>query len=167
MAFAASRLQGVTVTDSAEDGIRQWIVTDPDELERARALREDPQWRPGAMRPEDRERLVRIGLHIVLGDRAERVSVRRSRNDSIVVSDQQHGFGFPPDEALGDDPRTVLEHDLEWLVDELCETSVAWAERLPACPLHPGVHALQVEVGAGTVRAVCPPAGVEVRASAY
>jgi hypothetical protein len=136
-------------------------------LKRARALREDPQWRPGAMRPEERERIVRIGLHIILVDRAERASVHRSRNDSIVVSDQQHGLGFPPDEVLGDDPRTVLEHDIEWLVDELCETAVAWADRLPACALHAGTHALEVAVSAGTVRATCPVAGVEVRPSSY
>jgi hypothetical protein len=47
------------------------FVTDPVELERIRSMREDAQWEPGAMRPEERERLVRVGLDIVLGDRAE------------------------------------------------------------------------------------------------
>ncbi|MGN6407701.1 MAG: hypothetical protein ACTHMH_05095 [Curtobacterium sp.] len=157
------------MTDSPNrTGIGQRLVADPAELERLRSLREDPQWRPGAMRPEERERLVRIGLHIVLGDRAGRVTVRRSGNDTIVVSDpQQHGFGFPPDPVLGDDPQTVLEHDIEWLIDELCETSVAWAERLPLCPIHPGVHPLSVAVAPARVTASCPVDGVEVRTNSY
>ena len=156
------------MTDSGEgSGLWQRIVTDPAELEWVRSMREDPQWRPGAMRPEDRERLVRIGLQIVMGDRAGQLSVRRSRNDSIVVSDHKHGFGFPPDEVLGDDPQTVLEHDIEWLIDELCETAVAWAERLPACPIHPGAHPLAVEVNGDRITATCPVVGVEVRSSFY
>lgn len=155
------------MTDSSGDGLAQRIATGSAEIERIRALREDPQWRPGAMRPEDRERLVRVGLEIVLGERAGHLSVSRTRNDSIMVSDERHGFGFPPDAVLGDDPRTVLEHDIEWLVDELCETSVAWAERLPACPAHPGVHALKVEVGDERVRATCPITGSDVRTISY
>lgn len=155
------------MTDSTGDGVRQRIVTDSAELERLRSLREDPQWRPGAMKPEERERLVRIGLEIVLGERAGHLAVERSRNDSIVVSDEQHGFGFPPDEVLGDEPRTVLEHDIEWLADELSETSVAWAERLPACPIHPGEHALVVEVSDLCVRARCPVAKIDVRSASY
>lgn len=155
------------MTESPGVEIWQRIVTDPVELEHIRSRREDPQWQPGAMTPENRERLVRIGLQIVLGERAEQVAVSRSRNDSVVVSDHGHGFGFPPDEVLGDDPRVVLEHDIEWLIDELCETSVAWAERLPACPAHPGVHALVVEVGDHRITATCPVNDVEVRASSY
>lgn len=161
-------LHSGTVTDSCGDtGVWMGFVTDPVELERIRSMWEDPQWSPGAMRPEERERLVRIGLYMVLGDRAGELMVRRSQNDSIVVSEQKHGFAFPPDEVLGDDPRTVLEHDIEWLIDELCETSVAWAERLPACPVHPGTHPLAIELSDRSVTATCPVAGVEVRRSSY
>ena len=126
-----------------------------------------PQRRPGAMRPEERERLVRIGLGIVLGDRMGALSVRRLPDDTIHVRDDLHGFGFPPDVVLGDDPRTVLEHDVERLIDELCETAVAWAERLPRCPIHPDAHPLDVVVGDGTVTASCPETGQAVRSASY
>lgn len=78
-----------------------------------RAIWDEPQWRPGAMRPEERERLVRIGLEIVMGERAGAFFVRRAVNDSIEVGDEQHSFGCPPDVVLGDDPHVVLEHDVE------------------------------------------------------
>jgi hypothetical protein len=135
--------------------------------ERWRRPREEPQWRPGAMRPEERERLVRIGLRIVMGERAGRMFVRRMPNDHIEVGDEQHCFGFPPDVVLGDDPKIVLEHDVEWLVDELCETAVAWAERLPVCPIHPGAHALTVSVDDSRITASCPVAGQEIRSASY
>lgn len=99
------------------------IVVASDEVRAPHAV---PQWRPGAMRPEERERIVRIGLGIVMGDRAGAFFVRRAPDDSIEIGDAQHSFGCPADVVLGDDPRTVLEHDVEWLVDELCETAVAW-----------------------------------------
>ncbi|GAA2748838.1 hypothetical protein [Amnibacterium kyonggiense] len=136
-------------------------------LSEAALAREHPWWRPGAMRPEERERLVRIGLAMVLGDRAGDIRVRRGDEDTIWATDGTHGFGFPIDIVLGDDPRTVLEHDLEWLVDELCETAVAWAKRLPECPLHPDSHPLGLVVSDGLVTASCPVAGETVRFAGY
>lgn len=132
-----------------------------------RSEREHPWWRPGAMRPEERERLVRIGLGIVLGDRADEIRVRRGDEDTIWATDGTHGFGFPIDTVLGDDPRTVMEHDLERLVDELCETRVAWAKRLPECPLHPDSHPLGLVVTDDLVTATCPVAGETVRSARY
>jgi len=136
-------------------------------LAEARSRRERPGWRPGAMRPEERERLVRIGLGIVLGERAGEVVVRRWDDGAIGVTDGTHGFGFPIDEVLGDDPRTVMEHDLEWLVDELCETRVAWAKRLPECPVHPDSHPLDLVVTDRLVTASCPVTGERIRTAAY
>jgi hypothetical protein len=118
------------------------------------------------MRPEERERLVRIGLGIVLGDRAGEVDVHRTAEDTILVGEDGHAFGFPIDPVLGDDPRTVLEHDVEWLIDELSEMRVAWAKRLPECPLHPDSHPLTVTFTDGAVIASCPITGDEVRSAA-
>lgn len=86
-----------------------------------RARRDLPQWRPGAMRSKERERLVRIGLEIVMGERAGAFFVRRAPDDSIEAGDEQHTFGFPSDIVLGIDPSTVMADDVEWLVGELCE----------------------------------------------
>lgn len=132
-----------------------------------RAFWDESQWRPVAMRPEERERLVRIGLEIVMGERAGAFFVRRAVNDLIEVGDEQHSFGYPPDVVLGDDPRVVLEHDVEWLVDELCETRVAWAKQLPLCPLHPGVHPLQIDVAPAKITASCPVSNQVVRSAAF
>ena len=119
------------------------------------------------IRADERERLVRVGLDIVLGDRAGLLSVTRALDDTVRVTEAGHDFGFPADPALGDDPRTVLQHDVEWLVDELCETTVAWGERLPACPLHPDAHPLVVEVTGATITATCPVTGDVVRSASY
>lgn len=131
------------------------------------AARDRPQWRPGAMRPEERDRLVRIGLGIVMGERAAAFFVRRAPDDSIEIGDEQHSFGCPADVVLGTDPQTVMAHDIEWLVDELCETEAAWAEQLPVCPIHPGSHPLHIVVNAGRVTASCPIAGEEVRSASF
>ncbi|MGT2424908.1 hypothetical protein [Amnibacterium kyonggiense] len=119
------------------------------------------------MRPEERERLVRIGLGVVLGERAVEVHVLRGDDGGVLLTDGAHGFGFPVDAVLGDDPRRVLEHDLERLVDELCETRVGWAKRLPECPLHPDSHPLDLVVTADAVTATCPVAGRTIRSAAY
>jgi hypothetical protein len=136
-------------------------------LEQVRWQRENPWWRPGAMRPEERERLVRIGLGVVLGDRAGEVDVSRGEDDTIVVGEEGHSFGFPIDTVLGDDPRTVFEHDVEWLVDELCEMRVAWAKRLPECPVHPDSHPLTLTFTDSTLTVSCPETGAEIRTAAY
>ena len=152
------------MSDSDEESVEQ----DRAEVrERWRRWREEPPWRPGAMRPEERDRIVRIGLGIVMGERAGQVLLRRMPNDHIEVGDDRHSFGYPPDVVLGDDPRTVLEHDVDRLVDELCETGVAWAERLPVCPIHPGAHALDVRVVDSRISASCPATGREVRSASY
>ena len=119
------------------------------------------------MRPQERERLVRIGLSVVLGERAEEVFVRRRADDTIEVGEVDHSFGFPIDVVLGDDPRTVVEHDLERLIDELCECTVAWAERLPECPLHPDSQPLDVAVTDFSITASCPVSGATIRSAAY
>jgi hypothetical protein len=136
-------------------------------LAQVRWEREHPWWRPGAMRPEERERLVRIGLDVVLGDRAGEVTVTRLPSDTIEVGEEGRSFGFPIDTVLGDDTRTVFEHDIEWLVDELCEMDVAWAKRLPECPVHPDSHPLDLRFTDTTVTASCPVTGEEIRSARY
>ena len=136
-------------------------------LAKVREERKHPGWRPGAMRPEERERLVRIGLGVVLGDRAGELFVRREDDGSILVGEEGHAFGFPIDAVLGDDPRTVMAHDLEWLVDEICETSVGWAKQLPECPIHPDSHPLDLVVTDSLITASCPRTGEEIRSATY
>ncbi len=131
------------------------------------AANQHPGWRPGAMRPEERERLLRIGLMIVMGDRASALFVRRALNDSIEVGDDRHAFGYPSDVVLGENPELVLARDVEGLIDELSETDVAWGEQLPACPIHPGSHPLKVDVTATRITATCPVTATEIRSSSF
>lgn len=153
--------------DEVNQTLRVWLRDAGAAPAAMRARWDEPRWRPGAMRPEERERLIRIGLGVVLGDRADALFVRCDPNDTITVGDDLHGFGFPSDVVLGDDPRTVLEHDVEALVDELCETRVAWAEQLPVCPSHPGAHPMCVTVSDATIAASCPVSGVVVRSASF
>src|SRR5206468_3113263 len=75
----------------------------------------DGQGSEWAMDPVERERLMRIGLEIVLGSRAQEVIVRRNPSDTIEVVEDGHSFGFSIDPVLGHDERTVLEHDISCL----------------------------------------------------
>lgn len=135
--------------------------------EAAAERRRGMEWQPGAMRAEERDRLIRIGLALVVGDAASRVDVRREVDLLWVGQAGDHLFGLPPDPALGDDVRTVFEHDVERLVDELCETQAFWAKRLPECPRHPDSHALVLRFTDSTATATCPVDGTVVRAVAY
>jgi hypothetical protein len=136
-------------------------------LAQVRWQRENPWWQPGAMRPEERERLVRIGLMIVLGERAHVLAVFRSTEDTIEVAEDGRSFGFPVDTVLGDDNRSVFEHDVGWLIDELCEFDVAWGKRLPECPIHPDSHPLVVTFTDTRITATCPVTAGEIRSASY
>ena len=88
----------------------------------------------------------------------------RNRVDTIEVGEGGHSFGYPVDSVLGDDTRAVLEQDVEWLIDELSELRVAWAKRLPECPVHPGSHPLDLAVTDSTIAAICPVTSEQIRA---
>lgn len=91
----------------------------------------------------------------------------RNRDDTIEVGEGGHSFGFPLDPVLGDDKRTVMEHDVEWLIDELSEFRVAWAKRLPECPVHPDSHPLDLAFTGSTIAAICPIISEQIRSAAY